>query len=85
MTEEMIGRSNKAAASSSGGGGAEVQRSRGGVPLEITNKRKVDEDEREQPEKKSKNEQEERGTKRSTDEWETYARDPKAGAERWAE
>ena len=38
--------------------------------MEITNKRKADEDQQEQPEKKSKNEQEERGTERSTDEWE---------------
>ena len=84
-TEEMTGRSNQAAASSSGGGGAEVQRSRGGVPLEITNKRRADEDQQEQPEKKGKNEKEERETKRSTDEWETYAKDLKARAERRAE
>ncbi len=43
----------------SGEGGTEVQRSRGGVPVEMTNKRKVYEDQREQPEKKNRSEQEE--------------------------
>ncbi len=52
--------------------------------MEITNNRKTDEHHQEQPEKKSKNKQEERETK-STDDWETYARDLKAGAERRAE
>ena len=43
-TEEMTKRGNQAATSSSGGGDAQIQRSRGGVPLEITNKRKAEED-----------------------------------------
>jgi hypothetical protein len=84
-TEETTSRSNQAAASSSGGGGAEVQRSRGGVPVEITNKRKADEDQQEQPEKKNRSEQGEREAKRSIDEWEKYAEELKAGAERRAE
>ncbi len=52
--------------------------------MEVTNKWKADEDQQGQPEKKSKNEQEEREAK-STDEWETYTRDLKAGAERRVE
>ncbi len=83
--EETIGGSNQAAASSSGGGGTEVQRSRGGVPLDFTNKRKADGGQQEQPEKKSKSEQEERGTKRTADDWETFAKSLRAGAERRAE
>ncbi len=43
--------------------------------MEITHKRKADEDQQEQPEKKSRNEQEERGTKRSTDDWEAFTKD----------
>ncbi len=53
--------------------------------MEIANKGEADEDSQEQPEKKSRNEQEQRGTKRSTDEWDKYAEDLKAGAERRAE
>ncbi len=39
-------------------------------------------DRRELPKKKNKGEQEERGLKKSTDDWETFARDLKAGAGR---
>ncbi len=39
----------------------------------------------EEPEKKSRNAQEERGTKRGTDEWEKHTKGLKAGAERGAE
>ncbi len=53
--------------------------------MEITNKRKADEDQQEQTQKKSKSEQEERGVKRSTDEWGSYAEDLKAGAGRRSE
>jgi hypothetical protein len=73
--EEATGKSSQAAASSSGGGGEEVQRGRGGVSLEPTNKRMASEDQREQPEKKSKNEQEERGLKRRAVEWEMVTKE----------
>ncbi len=53
--------------------------------MEIANKRKADEDQQGQPEKKSKNEREEQGAKRGSDEWVAYAKDLKAGAERRAE
>ena len=52
--------------------------------MEIASERKADEDRQGQPEK-SKTEQEERGPKRSTDEWEACAKDLKADAERRAE
>ncbi len=74
-TEETIGGSNQVAASLSGGGGAEVQGSRGGVPLEIMNKGKVDEDQQEQTEKKSRSKQEKRGMRRSRDVGEKYTKD----------
>ncbi len=51
----------------------------------MTSKRNADEDQHEQPEKKNENEQEEREVKTSTDDWETYAKELKAGAERRAE
>ncbi len=50
--EQTKGAGNQAAALSSGGGRAEVQRSRGGVTLELTNKRKASEDQQEQPAEK---------------------------------
>ncbi len=53
--------------------------------MEMMNKRKADDDQQKQPAEKSKNEQEGRGAKRSTDDWETFAKDLKAGAERRAE
>ncbi len=54
--------------------------------MEIMNTWKTDEDQQEQPhQKRSKNEQEERGSKRRTDEWQKYAEDLEAGAERIAE
>ncbi len=37
--------------------------------MEMTNKRKADEDQQEQHEKKNRSEQDERGVKRNTDEW----------------
>ncbi len=77
--------SSQAAASSSGGGGAEVQRSVGEVPLEPTNKWKASEDQQEQPENKNKIEQKERGLKRSTDDWEEFAKKLRTDTERRAE
>ncbi len=53
--------------------------------MEITNKRKAEEDQQEQPEEKNRKQHEERGVKRSTDDWETFAKDLKAGAERKSE
>ncbi len=84
-TEETTGRRSQAAASSSGGGSEEVQRSRGGVPREPTNKRKACEDQEEESEKKNTNEQEERGLKRSTGDWGEFAKELSAGAGRRAE
>ena len=51
----------------------------------MANKRKADQDQQEQPEKKNRSEQDERGVKRSTDEWEKHAEELKASAERRAE
>ncbi len=50
--------------------------------MEMTNKRKSDEGQEEQPQKKNRSQQEERWVKRSTDDWETFAKDSKAGAQR---
>ncbi len=55
------------------------------MPLEMTNKRNADEDPQKQPDKKDRNAQEKRGVKRSPDDWKTFAKDLKAGAERRAE
>ncbi len=51
----------------------------------MTNRRKADEGQQEQLEKKNRNEQGERGAKRSTDDWQTFAKERKAGTERRAE
>ena len=53
----------------------EVQKSRGEVPLEPTNKRKASEDHQGQPEQKNRNEQEDRGVKTSTDDWDMFAKE----------
>ncbi len=66
--------SSQVAASTTRGGGVEVQRSRGGVLLDLASKRKASEDQREQPEKTNKSEQEERASQRSTDDWENSPR-----------
>ncbi len=58
-----------------------VQGSRGGVPQEPSNKRKASEGQQEHPEKKNKNQQEERGSKRSVDDWEMFAKKLRTDAE----
>jgi hypothetical protein len=55
------------------------------VPLEPTNKRKASDGQQEQPGKKNKNEQEERGLKRGADDWHEFAKDLRTDAERKAE
>ncbi len=68
--EETTGRSRQAAASLSGGGSDEVKEVRGPAGA---------------AEKKNKNEQEERGLKMSTDDWNEFSKELRAGAERRAE
>ncbi len=53
--------------------------------MKITRKRKADEDQQERPEKKTRSEQDARGVKRSTDDWESYTEELRACAERRAE
>ena len=53
--------------------------------MEISSKRKAGEDQQEQPEKKNRSEQDERGVKGSADEREKHAEELRAGAERRAE
>ncbi len=53
--------------------------------MEITKTRKADVDQQEQPEKKSRGEQDQRGVKRSTDKREKHAEGLKAPAERRAD
>ncbi len=72
--------------SSSGGGVVEAQRSRRGVPLlpELAGIKKASEGQQEQPEKRGRAGGG-GGPKRSTGDWEKFAKDLKAGAERRAE
>ncbi len=53
--------------------------------MDITNQRKADENQQEQPEKENRNKQEERGVKSSTDDLEMHAKESKARAEGRAE